>query len=66
MARSCGIRSPNNTIPISRMDPVALKVQALIPLPNQPGLVNNAIFPYQSDRVTTAPSIKLDHNLNSE
>ncbi len=55
---------PNNTIPISRMDPVALKVQALIPLPNQPGLINNAIFPYVSDRLTTAPSIKLDHNLN--
>lgn len=56
---------PNNIIPQSRFDPVAVKVQNLIPLPNQPGLVNNAIFPYTSDRVTTAPSIKIDHSLSS-
>ena len=50
---------------MSRMDPVALKVQALIPLPNQSGLINDPIFPYESDRVTTAPSIKLAHNLSA-
>jgi hypothetical protein len=56
---------PNNTIPQSRFDPVAVKVQNLIPLPNQAGLINNAIFPYVSDRLTTAPSFKIDHNLNA-
>ncbi len=56
---------PNNTIPVTRFDPVAAKVQALIPLPNQTGLVNNAIFPYVSDRLTTAPSVKADHNLSN-
>src|SRR6478609_1237645 len=33
----------NRTIPISRMDPIALKVEDLFPLPNQPGLANNYI-----------------------
>ena len=31
----------NNTIPVSRMDPVGLKLAALYPNPNQPGAVNN-------------------------
>ena len=58
---------PNNTIPLEKMDPVALKVQALIPLPNAVpnALTNNAIFPYISDRVTGIPSFKIDHNLSS-
>ncbi len=34
---------PNNTIPASRMDPVAQKVQALFPLPNLGGLANNFV-----------------------
>jgi len=33
---------PNNIIPLNRMDPVALKIQSMIPLPNRPGLVNKA------------------------
>ena len=59
---------PGNMIPTSAMDPVAQKVQALIPaanyLPNN--LVNNAIYPYVSDRVTSIPSFKLDHNLSTK
>ncbi|HEY7334052.1 MAG TPA: TonB-dependent receptor [Bryobacteraceae bacterium] len=53
---------PNNTVPVADMDPVALKIQALIPLPNVPGggLVNNGIYPYISDRVTGIPSFKID------
>ena len=31
------------TIPTSRIDPIALKVENLFPLPNQPGLANNYI-----------------------
>jgi hypothetical protein len=54
---------PNNAVPVSAMDPVFLKVQALIPLPNVPGnsLTNNGIYPYVSDRVTGIPSFKIDH-----
>jgi hypothetical protein len=59
---------PNNTIPLAAMDPVALKIQALIPLPNvlPNNLINNAIFPYLSDRVTGIPSFKIDHSVSSK
>ncbi len=35
------VQFENNTIPVSRMDPVGLKLAALYPNPNQPGAVNN-------------------------
>jgi hypothetical protein len=57
---------PNNAIPVARMDPVALKIQALIPATNRAGLVNNAVFPYLSQRLTDIPSFKIDHNLSSK
>ena len=61
---------PNNTIPLARMDPVSLKVQALIPDGfNRPGfttsLINNSVFPYRSQRVTPIPSIKVDQNVGA-
>jgi hypothetical protein len=58
---------PSNTIPASLMDPVFLKVQALIPLPNAAPnqLLNNGIYPYVSDRVTGIPSFKIDHVLST-
>src|SRR5215469_1783168 len=52
---------PNNTIPASELDPVAQKVQAYIPLANLPGLVNNYLPTYTNTRVSTIPSVKLDH-----
>ena len=52
---------PNNTIPLAQLDPVALKVQAYLPLPNLPGLVSNYLPVYTNSRVTTIPSVKLDH-----
>ena len=58
---------PGNVVPSSAMDPVFLKVQALIPLPNATtGLVNNGIYPYVSDRVTGIPSFKIDHTISSK
>jgi len=56
---------PNNTIPLTQLDPVALKAQAFLPLPNQPGLVSNYIPTYTNKRVSTIPSIKLDHSVSS-
>ncbi len=61
---------PSNTIPVARMDPVSLKVQALIPAGfNRPGftnsLINNSVFPYLSQRRTPIPSIKVDQNIGS-
>jgi hypothetical protein len=58
---------PDNKIPLDRMDPVAVKVQALIPLPTIPNaLINNAVYPYIADRVTSIPGIKIDHSLSTK
>ena len=53
-----------NTIPTAKLDPVALKIQALIPLPTLPGLVNNGLYPFGTDNLTTIPSVKIDHLLS--
>jgi hypothetical protein len=61
------VRDPyqNGQIPLSQMDPIALKFQSYIPLPNAPGAVNNYNIPaYSNYRHTTIPSVKIDHNLS--
>src|SRR4029453_19194535 len=50
---------PNNFIPKDRMDPVALKIQSMIPAPTRAGLVNNGIYPFPSKRTTDFPSIRV-------
>lgn len=60
---------PNNIIPPSQLDRVALKVQALIPQPQGPfanGLIQNFLNPYQTKSVDYIPSIKIDHSFNSK
>ncbi len=58
---------PNNMIPFSRMDPAALRYQALFITPTQGGQVNNAVQPnFSNYRHTTIPSIKIDQNLSSK
>ena len=65
----------NNTIPGTRLDPVALKVQNMLPLPlciaggpqcNAGGVVNNFQNSQPVDRDTEAPSIKIDQLLGSK
>jgi hypothetical protein len=51
---------PNNTIPLSRMDPTAAIIQNMIPLPNSPGLFNYTAPGYSDFRHTTIPSLKVD------
>jgi hypothetical protein len=54
---------PNNTIPQSRMDPVALAIQNLIPTPSGPnvnGLINNYLPTYDTLRHTDVNSFKVD------
>jgi len=61
----------NNTIPVSRFDPVSLKIQNLIPNPfcvagppcNANGVVNNYQNSEPVSRNTEAPSLKLDQSL---
>ncbi|HEY6346788.1 MAG TPA: TonB-dependent receptor [Bryobacteraceae bacterium] len=54
---------PNNTIPPADIDPVAAKIQALIPQPTSSGLVNNYLPTYANPRVSTIPSTKIDYLL---
>jgi hypothetical protein len=65
------IRDPftANQIPLKQMDPVALKIQALVPNPqgvNATQLINNYINPFQTKAKAYIPSLKLDHSLSSK
>ncbi|MDZ4802450.1 MAG: TonB-dependent receptor [Bryobacteraceae bacterium] len=57
---------PDNVIPQSLLDPVALKIQSLIPAPINGNLVNNfeRRSPYR--KIQDIPSIKIDHNLSDK
>jgi len=56
---------PNNTIPTSLLDPVALKVQSLIPNPDNTELLSNWDPRTPNSRFQSIPSVKIDHNFNS-
>jgi hypothetical protein len=51
---------PNNMIPPSRFDPVAVAIQNLFPAPMNGGIVNNFVPNIPTTRVTEIPSVKLD------
>jgi hypothetical protein len=55
---------PNNIIPSSQLDPVALKIQELIPRAQTAGLINNFTRTAPYRKIQDIPSIKIDHNLN--
>jgi hypothetical protein len=59
----------NNTIPLTQMDPAALKIQALLPQANNPNaslLINNYNVPgYYNFTHTKLPTLKLDQNLSA-
>jgi hypothetical protein len=56
---------PNNTIPATMLDPVALALQKLLPVPNAPGIIMNYNVPaYTSFTHTTNVSVKLDHSIS--
>ena len=57
---------PNNTIPSAQMDPVALKVQALIPRPSNSNVIQNLLPAFPGERVTKIPAFKFDHTLSSK
>jgi len=56
---------PDNTIPQDRFDPVAVKIQDLIPNPTSPGVTLNYNNPWESPLAYTIPSIKVDHSLSN-
>jgi hypothetical protein len=59
------VRDPflNNVIPQNRFDPIAAKIQAMIPRPTRAGNVNNWEQVFRSDKIQNVPSIKIDHML---
>jgi len=58
---------PGNVVPRELMDPVALKIQALLPNPTNNNLINNYTIPgYTNFRHTTIPSFKIDHNFSEK
>lgn len=54
---------PNNRVPVSYFDPVALAVQSYMPLPDNNLLINNYMPSYVNSRTQTLPSFKIDQNL---
>jgi len=62
------LRDPfgSNVIPKAKLDPIALKIQNLIPKPTNTDnnqVTDNYVFPWRSPRLDSIGSFKLDHNL---
>jgi hypothetical protein len=57
---------PGNVIPANRLDPVALKIQALIPQPTNGNNTNNLAVVDQVASTTTLPSVKADHTIGDK
>jgi hypothetical protein len=60
---------PGNRIPVARFDPVAAKIQALIPGTSGPtpnALTNNYLNVYNTTRITGIPSVKIDQTIGSK
>ncbi len=56
---------PGNKIGPARLDPVALKVQALIPQPSNSEKVLNWLQTIRNDKIEAIPSIKIDRIISS-
>ena len=56
---------PGNIIPQNRIDPVAAKIQGLIPAPINNNLVLNWLPNTANHKFQTLPSAKIDHNIGS-
>jgi len=62
------VRDPfqNNIIPQIMLNPIALKIQNLFPLPTGNSLVNNGAGTNPGERATTIPSLKIDQVVTSK
>jgi hypothetical protein len=67
-ASGLGYATPfaNNVIPTSRLDPVAMKIQALMPQATNSGLISNYSANVGGGRYSAIPSIKLDENISNK
>ena len=57
---------PGNVIPKSQLDPVALKIQDLLPRATGSGLVNNYERRAAYRKIQDIPSLKVDHQFNEK
>ena len=57
---------PGNKIPMSQLDPVAMKIQNFIPMPTGPGVINNYLPTYLNPKYTLIPSVKGDYQVSSK
>ena len=57
---------PGNIIPVSRFDPVAAKIQALIPGPQTATTINNFQQVYPGSLIEGIPSVKIDHSITDK
>ncbi len=55
---------PGNRIPAARLDPVAVRIQALIPSPINTNLVNNWAQDGTYAKLQSAPAVKIDHQFD--
>ena len=55
---------PGNMIPANRIDPVAAKIQALMPLPTRAGQINNWLQNFSGPTESNIYNTKIDHNLS--
>ena len=56
---------PGNIIPTSRLDPVALNIQKLIPVPSRAGQVNNWLQDFSGKTGAKLFTTKIDHGFTS-
>jgi hypothetical protein len=57
---------PGNIIPQQDLDPVAQRIEGLIPLPTNPNLTNNYLPTYWNYTPTTIPSVKSDYQISAK
>jgi hypothetical protein len=57
---------PGNVIPANRLNPIALSLLRYVPLPNQPGLVNNYQFLYSPAQNTDNFGLRLQRNMGTK
>ncbi len=57
---------PGNIIPMSRISPIAMKINSLIPAPQNAGSTNNFNDVYANPRTQWIPSVKIDHTFSEK
>jgi hypothetical protein len=57
---------PGNVIPTNRLDPTALAIQKLIPMPENNLALNNWQQVYPNNKQMDVPSVKMDHSLSDK